>query len=279
LTAARAVTSWTLDVPTLVFVAVATLALLAVRRQGDRSPKELALFGMGVASLLVVTCSFLGVYSHTLFWVLAVQDVLLLTLVPIPLVLALSSGWRLSALTGSVLATGTLTAVYVTGWDRARLEHPSLFALTHLVLVVAGCLFLGPLLQPHGSSFAARALIGFVDGLLDAIPGLVVLATHGTIAASWYADHPRGWGPSPSKDQQIGGTAMIALSELVGLPALLVLLIRWVRADAADAELVDAALDQTLEITEERQRPWWEHDAGPLADRARRGGWADDQPP
>ena len=273
LTASSAVTSWTLDLPTVLFVAASTVAYLAMRR---RSLKELALFGSGMAGLLVATCSFLGVYGHTLFWVLAVQDVLLLTLVPIPLVLALSSSWRVSALAGSVLATGTLTAVYATGWDQARLDHTSLFALTHLLLVVVGCLFLGPLLQQHRSSYAARALVGFVDGLLDAIPGLVVLATHGVIAASWYARHPRGWGPSPASDQQIGGTAMIALSELVGLPALLILLLRWARADTVDAALVDAHLDRTLEVTDELQRPWWEHDAGPLAERVRRDNWSDD---
>jgi putative copper resistance protein D len=281
LTPGRGVTSWDLDLPTVVLLAVAVLTYLARGRQ--RSARNLTMTGLGVLGLLIVTCSFLGVYDHTLFWVLAVQDVLLLTLVPIPLVMAGSRTWRLSPLAGSVLATGTLTAIYVSGWDQARLQHAWLFAFTHLLLVGVGCLFLGPLLQEHGGSFAARALVGFVDGLLDAIPGLAVLATHGVIASGWYSKHGRSWGPSALTDQQIGGTAMIALSELVGLPALVLLLTRWMRADAVEADRVDAHLDQASEgllaVGDDEQRPWWEQDAGPLADRARRHGWTDDPPP
>ena len=83
-----------------------------------------------------------------------------------------------------------------------------------------------------------------------------------------------------------------ALSELVGLPALLVLLSAWVRSDAEQARDVDAGLD-VIGAAEAAarplphdgiaaaaggpvQRPWWEVDAGPLADRAARYGWPGD---
>jgi len=127
-------------------------------------------------------------------------------------------------------------------------------------------------------------VIAFLDGLLDALPGLAVLGTGHVIAAGYYTRVARSWGPSPVRAQQIGGTAMIALSEFVGLPTLIVLLAAWVRSDARQASDIDAALD-VIDAAEQAaraahddpaqndrlQRPWWELQAGPLEDRARHG--------
>ena len=64
-----------------------------------------------------------------------------------------------------------------------------------------------------------------------------------------------------------GGTAMVALSELVGLPALVLLLVQWVRSDAGEASVIDETLDQEVAASD---APWWEVDPGPLGDRFRR---------
>lgn len=292
-------TSWTVDPLWAASVAGAGLVyVLASRRVGSWPVSRTIAFLVGLGSVLVVKSCFLAVYAHTLFWVLAVQDVLLLTLVPVPLVLGrpgmlrqaalpAARGQRLPipAMLGSLFAMSILLSVYLSGWDQARLERPWLFALTHLLLLVAGCAFLGPLLAEGGSSYGIRALIALVDGLLDAMPGLAVLSTHSTIAGAWYAAQARDWGPTLAKDQYVGGSAMIALSELVGLPALLILLGQWVRADALEATSVDTQLD----VVEEAElaalglsadaallgKPWWEHDPGPLSERAARERWKD----
>ncbi len=44
-------------------------------------------------------------------------------------------------------------------------------------------------------------------------------------------------------DQRLGGAVMLAIAELVGLPLLGVVLVGWIRADDAEARLVDAELD------------------------------------
>ncbi|MCU1586770.1 MAG: hypothetical protein JWN31_263 [Frankiales bacterium] len=287
-------------------VAVAVGYLLARSRVRDWPLARTISFLLGLATLLVVKCCLLAVYDHTLFWALATQDVLLLALVPVPLVLGrplqllrAATGrpqrtgpqrWWLSPMVGSVVATSSLLAVYLSGWDLERLTHKGLFALTHLLLLLAGCAFLGPLLSDTQSRHHVRTLVAFLDGLLDAIPGLAVLGTHAVIAASWYGAHPRAWGPTPIKDQQLGGTAMIALSELVGLPALVAVLVQWVRADAVEAADLDARLDNLAQAETRvssllpsispaneprREPPWWEQDPGPLAERAAREGWAD----
>lgn len=267
----------------------------------------------GLGSLAVVTCSSLGTYSRVLFWPLAVQDVLLLTLVPVRLALgrpvalyraarprldtAPSRGSRRLAglfgfpLTGSVLAVGLVLVIYTSGWDQTRLEHPCLLASTRLLLLVAGCGFLRPLLgvdEGTGrTSYPVRALVAFLDGLLDALPGLAVLGTGHVIAAGDYTH----LGADASQGTAIGGTAMIALSELVRLPAMLVLLVAWVSSDAGQARNIDAALDavhaaESAAVPAARrqsgpdedpevmlQRPWWEVNAGPLSDRAHRYRW------
>ena len=288
LTAERWLTSWTPNWPVLLLVVLATTGyLVGARRQSGWPVGRTAVFLSAMAMVAATTSSFIGTYDHVLFWALSVEDVLLLTLVPIPLVLSRplillkrkSSHTRrpLPVLLGSVLAVGLLLAIYTSGLDQLRLDHRGLFVLIQLALIAAGCGFVGPLLAEGGASYGVRAVVAFVDGLLDAVPGLVVLASHGTIAASYYIQHRQAWGPGPQRDQQIGGSAMVALSELVGLPALLVLMVQWVRADANEAEMTDLVLDvdaaDRAAPDDELSRPWWEIDAGPLADRATREGW------
>lgn len=284
LTVQRWFTTWHLDVPVTVAALVVLVGYLraARRREGWPVSRTWCLVG-ALVGLVVVRSSYLAVYDHTLFWVLAVQDVLLLAVVPLPLALSRpwellptrARGWSIPPVVGSLVAVLTLVAVYVTPWDQARLEHAWLFRLTQLALLAAGTAFLGPLLGDGPQGYGGRTLVAFADGLLDALPGLAVLSAHGVIAASWYTAHHASWGPAPLKDQQVGGTAMIALSELVGLPALLVLLVQWVKADARTAAVVDAQLDAGAVRTAAAEppvleRPWWEQDAGPLAARFRR---------
>ena len=322
LTSTRWLTGWSPDVPVLAVAGAAAAGYVLRARQvrergGEWSGAATSWFlAGGLGSLVVVACSFLGTYSRVLFWPLAVQDVLLLTLVPVGLTLGRPVAlWRSGRpgpsrpgprpagrlvrllsfpLTGSVLAVAMLLAVYTTGWDQARLEHRWLLETTRFLLLAAGCGFLWPLLGvDDGSgrtSYPVRALIAFLDGLLDSLPGLAVLGTGRVIAGGYYARVARSWGPSPARAQQVGGTAMIALSELVGLPVLLALLLAWVRSDARQARDVDARLD-VIGAAEAAarpvptdgvaasaaglvQRPWWEVDAGPLADRAARYGWS-----
>jgi cytochrome c oxidase assembly factor CtaG len=286
LTPARWLTAWSLDLPVLVVVLLLAGGYLALARRTDWPRRTTAWFLLaGLGSLVVVTMSFLGTYQEVLLWPLAVQDVLLLTLVPVGLTLgrplALFRAVRprpprtptfLSfPLVGSLVAVGVLLAVYTTGWDDARLDSPVLLQLTRLLLVVVGCGFLWPLLGVDAgtgrTSYPVRAMVAFVDGLLDAIPGLAVLGTGHTIAAAHYAAVGRTY----ARDQQVGGTAMVALSELVGLPALLVLLVQWVRTDAVqarEADVVIAAEDAAAGLEDDAlQRPWWESDAGPLRGR------------
>lgn len=294
--------SWSVDVPVLVLCAAALLGYVGLTRRHTDWPKlRVALFAAGLVIVAVLTSSFLGTYSHRLVWVLAAQDVLLLTTAPTLLVLArpdellrpaprrsmarqrTSPGLRRSipALVGSLLAVGVLLAIYETQWDLERLKHRGLFLITQVLLVMVGFVFLGSLLDDRGGSYGMRMVVVLLDGLLDALPGLAVLGTHSLSAAPYYLAHARSWGPTLSQDQQTAAMTMIALSEIVGLPALLLLLVRWVRADALEALTIDACLDApTVSTTgnaaataDGTHQPWWLDNAGPLTERIRRERW------
>ncbi len=60
----------------------------------DRWPVGRAVvFFAGVATIVLVGCSFLGVYDDAYFWVRAVQNTVLLMVTPMLLALASRSGW------------------------------------------------------------------------------------------------------------------------------------------------------------------------------------------
>ena len=279
-------------VPLGLAVLLAAGYVLAARRRSGWPPSRTAWFLLvGVGSLLAVTQSWLGESGRAQFWPLAVQDVLLVTVVPLGLTLGRPLElWGRRArlprvlhlpLVGSVLGTGVLTALYVTGWDLARLESPALFAATQVLLLAAGCAFLWPLVgldQGTGTtSYPVRTLVAFLDSLLDAVPGLAILGTGHVIAASYYRT-------TSTHEQVLGGTLMIGLAELVGLPTLLLLAVGWVRSDAREAAVVDAHLDARTpaphpgsgrddpeSVEPELTRPWWETEPGRLGERYRRG--------
>lgn len=318
LTTGRAVTSWQLDSPVLVVVlALGCFYLIGVwrvRRQGRDWPvwRTASFVALGLGSVVVVTMSGLGVYDQILFWPRAVQYSVLLSVSPLllaigePLELARQSvsgsvRQRLDAvlrsrpvrtlafpLVGAVLGVLVLLLVYFTPLYRASLTGDTTQGLVCLGLLVSGLVFFGPMLDvgeellPSWCGYGMRVVFAFLDSLLDAVPGVVIMTMNGVIAKPYYAALHRDWGPSLQWDQTIGGGLMFTLSELVALPLLVVLVVRWMREDERRAHETDYRLDADTASTapdgaargvksaEElplSSRPWWENDPGPLAER------------
>jgi putative copper resistance protein D len=153
----------------------------------------------------------------------------------------------------------------------------------YLHLLLAGSLFVMPMLTreaalPKWCTHPVRAALVFLDGIIDAVPGIVVM-THGTlIAGSWYLRHAPSWAPDVLQDQQLGGGAMISIAELVALPFLLAILVQWARTERAEtvaldrrleAELVPATPAPGAAQTSELVRPWWETENSEVAQRIR----------
>jgi cytochrome c oxidase assembly factor CtaG len=108
--------------------------------------------------------------------------------------------------------------------------------------------------------------IGSFELVLDAIPG-IVLRLHRSLSTSfWTYAAPVGGGLAPLHDQQRAGAILWGVAELLDLPFIVVLFVRWIRADARDAAAIDAVLeaeraargprpeDPDAEVSDQ---PWW----------------------
>ncbi|MFJ9708512.1 cytochrome c oxidase assembly protein [Streptomyces sp. NPDC101234] len=328
LTTGRLLTSWQPDVPALLLVvALGGLygwGVLRLRRKGEPwSPLRTAAFMLlGLGTLVVATMSALAVYDHVVFWPAAVQNILLDLVAPLGL--ALGDPLRLAvqalpepaaarlrrAMTGrlirlltfplvsTALVLATELTIYFTPYFATALRVGWLHELMYLHLLVAGSLFVVPVLTreetlPAWCTHPVRAGLVFLDGVIDAVPGVVVM-THGTlIAGAWYLHHHPSWSPDVRQDQQIGGGAMLSIAELVALPFLLTILYQWARAERIQTAALDRHLDQQVAATAaapasavpspapagstsasastaDRVRPWWETEENEVAARIRR---------
>jgi putative copper resistance protein D len=190
-----------------------------------------------------------------------------------------------------VLALATQLALFFTGYLETALRHNAVMQLLELQLVITGCLFALPLLGvellPVWCTQPVRMMFAGIDGLLDAVPGIAVMTSSSLIADGYYGTVSRGWGPTRSWDQTIGGGLMLTVAEVVAVPFIAILFRAWIAEDAWHAREVDHALDLAearrvalTDATEEpADRPWWEVDPGPLADRAARYGWTEPTKP
>lgn len=313
LTVGRLLSSWQPDVPALLVVALLgglyAWGVLRLRRRGEHwPPARLAAFVLlGLGTLVVATMSALAVYDHVLFWPAAVQNILLDLIAPLglalgdPLRLAVSalpgpaagrlrramSGRVVRLLTFPLVSTALVLAteltVYFTPYFETALRDGWLHQLMYLHLLLAGSLFVVPVLTreetlPAWCTHPVRAALVFLDGIIDAVPGIVVM-THGTlIAGAWYLHHAPAWSPDVRHDQQLGGGAMISIAELVALPFLLAILVQWARTERAETvaldrrlatELVPAAPAESAEPSPDLVRPWWETENSAVAQRIR----------
>lgn len=266
--------------------------LWRVHRRGIRWSKarSTAFFIMGIAALVFATCGGLAAYRSTLFWVAAVQATALSAVVPMGLALGDPLGLARIAwgevgvrrlrlllrspvarllmfpLVSSLLAVVSLAVVFLTGYFASSTSSVLVRELLYVQLLVTGSLVVLPLLGedmlPSWCTHPVRVLLAFVDGLLDAVPGIFVMTAPTLLTRGVPGLTDRTWGPAPAWDQQLGGAAMIAVAELVGLPLLAAIIAAWVRADHAYAREMDAALDARAAGSSDPEltAPWWEAD-------------------
>ena len=272
LTVTRALTEWTLDPWMLALVLLLGGAYLAgVRRVRAWSVARPIWFcGLGLGFLVIATMSWVGVYQPILFYVRAVQTVLLVLVVPLflalgrPVTLTATVfprvGARLEAiirsrparvLTFPAITTFALVAVpfvmYFTSWYTAVFHSTSVRELTYLVLMVPGYVFFWTLLRvdpvPKQYPYAVTMWITGAEVIGDAFFGIAVIAYQTLIGGAYYHALARPWGPSLATDQVIGGGVLWILGDLVGLPFLAAQLIHMMREDESDAARIDAELD------------------------------------
>lgn len=302
-----ALSSWRLDtVTTVVAIVVLAAYVLAWRRASSRDGSSVprsavvvfCMLGIGVWILTGVSA--VGVYSDTLFWVRALQFVLLLLVAPFGLALgrpvmvlreslgdlgrarfdaALAS--RAARLLFGPIPTAALMLavpwlIYFSGWYELILRDASVDVATRLLLVAIGVAYFYTRLQvdpvprryPQALSLGITTVESIADGLLG-----IVLWQGSLVAVDYYTALHRTWGPSLRTDQTIGAGVLWILGDVVGLPFLMVLFRRF-RSDERETEKqVDAALESRAELpvhdtTDVGSGLWWESDPN-IRDRYR----------
>ncbi|WP_330185545.1 cytochrome c oxidase assembly protein [Nocardia sp. NBC_01503] len=323
LTISSLVTSWRWDTSTVVITVLIgagyALAWATAKRRGANLPgsgRAICFGVVGLALWLYTGVGALGVYSDTLFWVRALQTLLLLYLVSFGLAagtpltvlreaLGDTGRARMDRILHSRIVTGltfplvpsaaillTPWLLYFSPWYESVLRNGVIDAVTRIALVCIGFLYFYSRLQadplPHRYSQAVSLLITVIESLADGILGIVVWLGP-ILAAGYYAEVGRTWGPSQRMDQTAGAGILWLLGDVLGIPFALMLMRAWSddekrKAAEVDAELDAAAAraepaanrkDSTESAAESAQQApqstglWWENDPQ-LSQRFRR---------
>ncbi|UIJ33418.1 cytochrome c oxidase assembly protein [Allobranchiibius sp. GilTou73] len=317
-TPASWLTAWTWSWPGVVvalLLAAPYLALVAlVSRHGERWPwwRTAVYLVAGVGSLIYVTCGAIGAYRTSLLWCFGGQVGVVASVTPLALAIGDPVGLvrrvRPGAVTvlqgrvarvlmfpllASVLAAVSIVLIFFTGYAQWAITSGigELVLLAHLLAV--GVLVVLPLLTeellPAWATAPVRALFAFVDGLLDAIPGILVMTASSLLVPNFPGwDTPAHAHFSKTLDQKFTGGALLGVAEAIGVPLLAAVFVQWMRSDAVEAAQVDARLDaeervepaRTTDAATEQDgvtadRPWWLDDPR-LADRFHQRGESGD---
>jgi len=259
LTLIRLLMAWTAAPGVVAAVLVAGVTYLIAARQVSRQADDrqvctvaaswpggrtACFLGGGLGSVLLVTVTFVGVYSDTLFWVRALQDIVLLMVTP--MFLALGAPLRLirervppavrrrlgrvltSAparvatfpLVVTVVFLAPLFVVYLTPLDELRLRSSVISGLVGVLLVAVGFLYFWSRLRidptPRADPYGVTVWISIAEVVVDGVLGLT-LWLGPLVAAQHYQALGRPWGPSPRIDQVIGAGVLWIGGDLAGL--------------------------------------------------------------
>jgi cytochrome c oxidase assembly factor CtaG len=290
-----ALTGWHWDTGAAAVIVATSVAYGWARRRADATTRRCVWwFVVGVVLVTLATMSMVGVYVGVLFWVRALQVLLLLFVAPFFLAMgrpvtvvgqALGSTGLdrvLASPAARVLAHPATTSVamlatpwllYLTPWYVAALRHEAVASATNALLLVIGFAYFYARLQtdpvPRRYSQLISLVISIVESLGDGLLG-IVLWLGPLIAVDYYVHIDRHWGPSPRVDQSIGAGVLWLLGDVLGV-GFIVVLMRYFSADEkSHAAVVDAELDRA---ENDEAAPasglWWENDPQ-LRDRMRR---------
>lgn len=275
-------TSWTLNWPALALLLLAAAFYArGVRAAGNRGItwpwwRTATFYVLGLGSFAVLSFGFTGVYSHDLRWVFTLKVTSYLFVVPLlvaagkPLTLARNSlgaagASRLEGILnhGVVRSLSNTVVAALLGLGMFSLFLTPLFfplrtsPVWDVVLTVfvplLGMLMAVPIIE-DGSAKAVNSLIivefiyVFIELLADAVPGILMRLSPGILdgAGRIAAGHP-SWQPGPLRDQQMAGDLLWFLAEIVDLPLIILMFVRFARSDRHEARTFDDLTDDELD--------------------------------
>ncbi|PRZ42397.1 cytochrome c oxidase assembly factor CtaG [Antricoccus suffuscus] len=302
-TVADLVTEWRFDPVTAAAAGLALYAYVRARRTAFRDGvlwpwRRDLIFVVGIAAVVWTSSGFTQARGAQLMWVWTTQQLLLLLVVPVIVLMAhpvtlfrlvggphalvprllKSRPIRIIGhpLIGPILVPILCLLLFFGGLGSLALSTAPAGWLVHLLLLFVGLLIALPLLDPDDdrSSLALgmAVAIGFAELLLDAFPG-IVLRLQDHLMMPYFGSGRPMWAPGWLSDQHLAGSILWTVAEVLDLPFLILVMVRWLRVDAKEAVKIDAVLDARREAnvpdTDQRSasglaadeptadRPWW----------------------
>ena len=285
----RVFTDWGLElIPTLIVVVLAAAYLLgvsALHRRGDRWPwgRTASFVVVGLGAFYVATSSGLAAYDDTLLSVHMVQHMILSMAVPLALALGAPVTLALRTLpprprrvllavlhsrVARVLSFPPLTfllfvlspwILYFSPWYGASLHSDYLHEITHVHMVLVGCLFLWPLVGidpvPGRVAYPFRMLLLVLTLPFHAFLGVTIMSQSSLIGGDWYPHLTAPWLPDPHADQHLAGGILWGTGDVVGLLFFVVLFAQWARSSMREAEREDRRLDRLERLQQDTGLP------------------------
>ena len=247
-----------------------------LRRRGHRWPLRLTLMYLvlGLGSYAWVSFGFLGTWSVEIRWAFTTRIALLLFVVPVAVTLGrpvslaravlserprarvngLLRSWLAKFFGNAIMApvfTCLVFAVFFTPFSAVLRMSPVAEGLTSALVPLLGLLMVLPMaahtVARTGLFIVAEFLFAFVELVLDAIPG-ILLRLNDTVldhAGLWPGALPV-WFPNPLHDQHLSGDFLWFIAEIVDVPILVILMMRWIRSDKRESRSMDRLSDEEM---------------------------------
>ncbi|WP_231563089.1 cytochrome c oxidase assembly protein [Microbacterium mangrovi] len=265
---------------TIVVLVVASalygLGLWKMHRKGAAWPARytLAYYLGGMGSYAFVELGFLGTYAHDLRWAFTTRIALLIFVVPAliaagrPLELLIQASgdggaaritrilrWRIVRMFGNAMFATVFVAgvflLFLTPFAWTMRGTPWMEAALGIVVPLLGLIMVLPIAATTGmrsSTFITiEFLLAFVELLIDSIPGILLRLDDAIADHAPVIHNSAPWWPSPLHDQHLSGDFIWFIAEVIDVPILVILLVRWMRRDKAEAKEYDDLTDDEYE--------------------------------
>ena len=154
---------------------------------------------------------------------------------------------------------------YYTPVYDASLRSMPLHDFLHWHFVLVGFLFYWSLLGvdpvPHRPPFLFRFMLVVGLAPIHILLGIPIMLMDTLLAGDYYLALDRDWGPSPLRDQYIGGGILWAFGDVSAAVLIGAFLKRWQRSDEREARRTDRQIDRAYG-SGPTMTPWWLLDEG-----------------